>query len=79
MDTNKQKEVIQKVKEICKKNKIGVFMLTDGMMTHIQTEDGKKLSQEQVETLKERLIESFYEMYLDYLSALSLDLGHEEL
>jgi hypothetical protein len=79
MDTNKQKEVIQKVKEICKKNKIGVFMLTDGMMTHIQTEDGKKLSQEQVETLKERLIESFYEMYLDYLSALSLDLGHEEV
>ena len=79
MDTNKQKETIKKVKEICKKNKIGVFMLTDGMMTHIQTEDGKKLSQEQVETLKERLIESFYEMYLDYLSALSLDLGHEEV
>ena len=79
MDKNKQKEAIQKVKEICKKNKIGVFMLTDGMMTHIQTEDGKKLSQEQIETLKERLIESFYEMYLDYLSALSLDLGHEEV
>jgi hypothetical protein len=79
MDTNKQKEAIKKVKEICKKNKIGVFMLTDGMMTHIQTEDGKKLSQEQIDTLKERLIESFYEMYLDYLSALSLDLGHEEL
>lgn len=54
-------------------------MLTDSMMTHIQTEEGKKLSQEQIETLKERLIESFYEMYLDYLSALSLDFGHEEI
>ena len=78
MDKNKQNDAIKKVKEICKKNKIGVFMLTDGMMGHIQTEDGKQLNQEQRDVLNERLIESFYEMYLDYLSALSLDLGHEE-
>lgn len=78
MDKNKQNEAIKKVKEICKKNKIGVFMLTDSMMGHIQTEDGKQLTQEQRDVLNERLIESFHEMYLDYLSALSLDLGHEE-
>ena len=78
MDKIKQNQTIKKVKKICKENEIGVFMLTDGMMSHIQTEHGKTLSKDQLETLRVRLIDSFYEMYLDYLSALSLDLGHEE-
>jgi hypothetical protein len=79
MDKDKQNEAIKKVKKICKENKIGVFMLTDGMMTHVTLEDGKRLTDAQRDTLKERLVESYYEMYLDYLSALSLDLSEPEV
>lgn len=82
MDKNKQKDkkdILKEIKKMCKENEIGAFLLTDSMMSHIETESGNALTREQVAILKERLIESFYDMYLDYLTALSLDLEEPEV
>ncbi len=74
----KQKEAVKQIKKICKESGVGCFLLTDDMTAHIQTENGSPISESQREKLKERLIDSFDDMYSDYLDALSLDLETED-
>ena len=73
-----QKEAVKQIKKICKETGVGCFLLTDSMTAHIQTENGSPISEAQREKLKERLFDSFDDMYSDYLDALSLDLETEE-